>query len=222
MKDNFRAVILSDTHLGHSKSNIEYVYKIYNYIIKNNINIAIHCGDLLEGIFQSKLSHEEQIEYFIDEYPYVKNVLTFISFGNHEDEFIKDCGINLSSVIEKEREDIIPLGYGESLIDINRNNIYISHKKNPLLDYGLKLSGHSHRFKFIADRNGPTIVAPTLSNYLHTTDYPGAIDMEIKLDSDKNFDSLLLKHLTINGKGVRETSFIEYPFKRPQGVQRKR
>ena len=171
---------------------------------------------------QSKLSHKEQIEYFIEDYPLAKDVLTFISFGNHEDEFIKDCGINLSAVIEKERDDIVPLGYGESLIDINGNNMYISHRKNFSSDYGLKLAGHSHRFKFIADREGPIVIVPTLSNYLHTTDYPGAVDLEIKMDQDNNFDHLSLKHLTINKNKIRETSTIEYPFKRKPEVRKRK
>lgn len=218
----FRIIAVSDTHLCHTKSDIEYIYQIYEYAIKNNINIIIHCGDLLEGVFQSEYDHEGQIKYFLENYPYAPNVLNFIAFGNHEEEFVTDCGFNLKKVFDKEREDIISLGFGQSKLNIKDNNIFVSHKKILNQEYGIKLAGHSHRFRFYSDNLGPIIIVPTLSNYLHTTDYPGALDIEIKIDSNDNFDKLSLKHLTINNGNVRETSYIEYPLKRNNGIKRVR
>lgn len=220
VNDTFRIIAISDTHLGHSKANLRYLYEIYNYCLKNNINIVLHCGDLLEGINQSKYNHEEQIEYVLENYPSAKNILTFIALGNHEEEFLTTCGYNLKTILEKERDDLISLGYGQSKLDINGNNIFVSHKKNLNQEYGIKVSGHSHRYKFYSDTYGPIIIVPTLSDYLHTTDYPGALDLEIKLDSNKKFNKLILKHLTINKNSIRETSYIEYPLKRNVGIKK--
>lgn len=222
VSDEFRFVAISDTHFGHSRSNMDYVNKIYEYCNQNNINIVFHMGDVVEGVFQSKMSHFDQIKYLLEEYPISDDILTFMAFGNHEYEFTTDCGLNLNRVIENNREDIIPLGYGTSKIDVNGNIFFVSHKKNFPLEYGFKLMGHSHRYKFILDRMGPIVVVPTLSNYLHTSDYPGALDIDIKLDSDENFDKMSLKHLTINRNNIRQTSYVEIPFKRDQGIKRSR
>lgn len=220
VSDEFRFVAISDTHFGHSRSNIDYVNKLYEYCNDNNINIVFHIGDVLEGVFQSEMNHLEQIKYLLEEYPMSDDILTFMAFGNHEYEFATDCGFDLNRMIERNRDDIIPLGYGLSKIDINNNTFFVSHKKNFPLEYGLKLAGHSHRYKLILDRQGPIVVVPTLSNYLHTTDYPGALDIDIKLDSKENFDKMVLKHLTINRNNIRQTSYIEVPFKRDQGIKR--
>lgn len=216
----FRSILISDTHLGNARSNIEYIYKMYEYCLKNNINIVFHLGDLFDGIFQSKLNHKEQINYFLNEYPKEDNILTFMAFGNHEEEFLVDSGLNLKAILEKEREDIVPLGYGLSTIDISGNNIFINHQKFFPLDHGLKIQGHSHRYRFYGNSKSPIIVVPTLSDYLHTSDYPGALDMEIKLDNNLKFDKLALKHLTIDNDSIRETSYLEYPFKREVGIKK--
>ena len=218
----FRMIAISDTHLCHTKSDIEYIYQIFEYAIKNDINIIVHCGDLLEGVFQSEYDHQGQIKYFLENYPCTSNILNFIAFGNHEEEFTTDCGYNLKKIFDKERDDIISLGFGQSKLNVKNNNIFVSHKKTLNPDYGIKLAGHSHRFRFYSDSLGPIIIVPTLSNYLHTTDYPGALDIEIKLDSSDYFDKLSIKHLTINNGSVRETSYIEYPLKRNQRIKRTR
>ena len=219
--DSFRALAIADTHFGHKKGNLKYIETMYEYCKKNNINIIIHCGDLFEGVFQSKLNHEEQIYYFTENFPYDENILMFTVFGNHEEEFINDSGINLSNFITKERDDIVPLGFYESKLAILDNKIMVCHRKDFKEEYGLKLAGHSHRYKFLINQSGPLIVVPTLSDYLHTTDYPGAVDLNISLDSFKLFNKLEAKHLTINKRGnIRETSTIEYPFKRIQKVRK--
>ena len=43
----------------------------------------------------------------------------FFAFGNHEKDFLKHYGINLQSVIERYRDDIVTLGYNESIVHID-------------------------------------------------------------------------------------------------------
>lgn len=218
---NFRAIAISDTHYGHSKENFDYIDLIFDYAVKNDIHIILHLGDIMDGVIGKEYEHKKQIEHFLNNYPKSDNILTFLSFGNHEEDFTRNSSLDLKRIIEKEREDMVPLGYGLSKLDIENNKIFMCHQKNFNFEYGLKLAGHSHRYKFIISQYGPIVIVPTLSDYLHTTDYPGAIDIDIKLDSKYNFNELGLKHLTINDNKIRETSITIYPFKRDNKTRKK-
>lgn len=211
-KKGFRALAISDNHIGHSKDNIKYLDIIYDYCVKHNINIVFHCGDLLHGSKQYKRSPKEQLEFLIEDYPYCKDVLTFFAFGNHEEDFLHDFGINLKSVIEKYRDDIVPLGYGEQSIRLENvsDDIVISHEGKYSKPSGIRLAGHSHRYKFIDHDYTPLIVVPTLSDFLHTNDFPGAVDMYIESPSP-NTRYLSLNHLIINGSNkIKQVSRIEH------------
>lgn len=210
----FKFIAISDTHIGHKKSNINYVYDIYEYSDKKDINMFVHCGDLLEGSSQPIMSLDDQLEYFLKNYPVKENALTFVAFGNHDEIFVKEKHINLNTFISKNRDDIIPIGFKHSIIDVLSNEIVVSHEGKFLSGPGLKLAGHSHRFKFSSNNYNNIIVCPTLSDYLHTSNYPGAVEVHIAIESGK-FVHLILKHLTINDKNiVKETSTIDVPMQK--------
>ena len=210
-KGSFRAIAIADTHIGHAKYNMKYLDMIYEYCIKNNINIIFHCGDLLHGNKQYHIDPQEQLETVLEDYPYNSNILTFLAFGNHEDVFLNEYGINLKRVIEKYRDDIIPLGYGECIVRVLpiNDDIVISHVNHSFESNGVRLSGHSHRFKFLADDYNPLINVPTLSDFLHTCDYPGAVDLYIEPCNDK-IRCISLYHLVIDKNKVRRISRIEH------------
>lgn len=208
----FKALAISDTHIGNHKSNMAYVDAIYNYCIEKNINIIFHGGDLFDGSIQYSKSMQEQLEDFIVDYPKEENILTFLAFGNHEETFLTKYGINLKNVIEKYRDDVVPLGYGETPIKLAniKDSIVMCHcQRNFELD-GVRLCGHSHRYRFFADDYNPQITIPTLSDYLHTCDYPGAVELFIEPCNEK-IRYLMLKHLIINESGkIKTVSQIEH------------
>lgn len=210
-KKSFRAIAIADTHIGHAKYNINYLYLIRDYCKKHNINIIFHCGDLLHGDKQYCINPQEQLETFLGCYPYEHDLLTFLAFGNHEEVFLKKYGINLKTVIEKYRDDIIPLGYGECIVKALPINDYIviSHINHSFESNGVRLSGHSHRFKFCADDYNPLINVPTLSDFLHTCDFPGAVDFYIEPCNDK-VRYMSLYHLAIDKNKVKRISRIEH------------
>lgn len=208
----FRAVAIADTHIGNPKNNIEYINQIYNYCVKKDINIIFHAGDLLEGDIPYSKEPKEQLRTFIEEYPYEKNILTFLTFGNHEEHFLTKYGINLKTVIEKYRDDIIPLGYGECDVRLSniKDDIIMCHDHHGFESNGIRLCGHSHRYRFFADDYNPQITIPTLSDYLHTCDFPGAVELYIESCSDK-VRYLMLRHLVISDSNkVRTVSQIEH------------
>ncbi len=210
-RKNFRAVAIADTHIGHNKYNMKYLYLIYDYCIKQNINIVYHCGDLLQGDKQCIITPQEQLEEVVEKYPKEKSILTFLAFGNHEESFLEEYGINLKAVIERYRDDIIPLGYGEQIIETPINDdIVICHTNHGFESNGVRLCGHSHRYKFVADDYNPTITVPTLSDFLHTNDYPGAVEILLESENEK-MRKLGLTHLTINENDkIKQVSRIEH------------
>ncbi len=218
---NFKAIAISDTHYGHNKENFDYINMMFDYAEKNDIHIIFHLGDAMDGAAISEYDYKKQIEKFLTRYPTSDNILTFLAFGNHEEDFTRNSSLNLNYIIEKERDDIVPMGYGLSELDVETNKIFMCHQKNFDYEYGLKLAGHSHRYKFMVTQSGPIVLVPTLSDYLHTTDYPGAIDIDIKIDSKSNFTELFLKHLTINDNKIKETSIVIYPFKRDNKIRKR-
>lgn len=207
----FRALAIADTHIGHSKDNLEYLDIMYDYCVKNRINFVFHCGDLLHGNKQCKRTIDEQIEFLLDDYPNCKDITTFYAFGNHEESFAKELNIDLKLLIENNRDDIIPLGYAEKSIRIENitDELVISHDGSFTKPYGIHLAGHSHRYKFVADEYVPLINVPTLSDFLHTNDFPGAVEIYIE-SLGLDMRHLVLEHLIINESNkIKQVSKME-------------
>ena len=213
-KNEFKALAIADTHIGNINSNIRYIESIYSYCINNSISIVFHLGDILQGNKENELSMEQQIEYLIKKYPKYNNILTFLQLGNHDEDIIRYLGLNLSTLLNQTRDDIVPLGYTQSIVRIGKNNIYLSHENKFTNSYGLRIAGHSHRYKFNSHMQIPTIIVPTLSDYITNNSYPGAICMDIKLE-DELFSYMILKHLIINeSMQIKEMSTINYQFQK--------
>lgn len=208
----FRAIAIADTHIGNPKHNIGYINQIYDYSIKKDINIIFHAGDLLEGFIPNSMEPRDQLEFFIDKYPVDKNILTFLVFGNHEEHFLTKYGINLQTVITKYRDDIIPLGYGECPVKLSniKDHIIMCHNHREFESNGIRLCGHSHRYRFFADDYNPQITIPTLSDYLHTCDFPGAVELYIEPCNEK-VRYMMIRHIVISESGkIRTASQIEH------------
>ena len=209
-KKGFKALAIADNHIGHSKDNPRYLDVMYDYCVKNRINFVFHCGDLLHGNKQCKRTIDEQIEFLLNEYPNSKDITTFYAFGNHEECFSRELGIDLKLIIENGRDDIIPLGYGEKTIRLENvgDDLIISHDGRFSKPHGVHLAGHSHRYKFFANEYAPLVNVPTLSDFLHTNDFPGAIELNIEsLGEDMRY--LSLEHLVINDSKIKQVSKIE-------------
>lgn len=168
IKDN-KIIIISDTHIGSELENISYIDLVYEFATKNNINKIIHCGDLFQSNIKPVSKHfvnqEKQIEHFIKEYPYSRNITTYITYGNHDLHLFNriENGLNLL----KERKDLKPLGFKRTYIKWLNNTISICHEcpkyrlQIPNLNSFLVLHGHRHNLKVT---NNGSIFVPTLSD----------------------------------------------------------
>ena len=155
--------IISDTHIGNSYMNWDYIKKAYDIFDREGVSKVLHLGDLLDAFPQYKLSKNneehnqlvmdsyEQILEFADCYP--KELATYVLLGNHDEQF-SSIGINLWDQISTRREDINLLGYGGAYIDCNDFIFYLEHPVKcstlvpPKFDYDLILRGHAHFFRY--------------------------------------------------------------------------
>lgn len=185
----FRALVISDLHFGSKQENLNYLYKVYDYAKDNNIHIIINCGDIIDGAFGKTLKNiydiDKQIERVIQKYPYDKSILNFICLGNHDYNAL-ECGYDIS-IIFKERFDLINLGYEESLINIENDQIIIRHPfkvSNDIFNSKLILEGHHHKMMLKAKENCFCVNVPSLSDLTFGNKRtPGFIDMNLFLNN---------------------------------------
>lgn len=176
--ETLKTIVISDLHLSSIFENINLLDTIYNYCAKNNIHIIINTGDVNNSVGYSNNkkiyanSNLKQIEHMLDVYPYDKNILNYILFGNHDYKMLVDDYIDIGNVLENKRHDLISLGFGTGKIRIKNDDIIIRHplsmekskyKKNKII-----IEGHHHKAKFIENRqiNSIKINVPTLSDLI--------------------------------------------------------
>lgn len=175
-KDNqFRAVFISDLHLSNKGDRVDLLNAVYNFCIKEGINIIINGGDLVDGLlghadFKKKKNIEEQLEYALNVYPFDKSILNFICLGNHDHNILENTGQNIENILEAKRHDIVSLGYGLGVLKIKNDEIIIRHPKTPHIinkgafTTGLILNGHGHRAQTSINGNLVNFNLTTLSD----------------------------------------------------------
>lgn len=220
-----RMLITSDTHLGNINDNIRAIDKMMEYCTKEGINIIINAGDFFEGIYPRNEKNIktndpfEQIKYGLRNYPYDRNILTFVCLGNHDATFWLENGIDIRTVLLNRRHDIIPVGYGSGIIKIADNKILLHHPIDRLDNYPLLslpnclvIKGHSHKFKVYDGGDRIILCAPSTSNVMNCptpTPFPSIIDMELTLYKGSFQHEYFQHFLFINNEYIR-VSEIEY------------
>lgn len=195
-----KIIIISDTHIGSKYERLDLLNEVYNYCINNNINIIFHCGDLIDATEESKMPLEDKIEYLLKKYPYDKQILNFITLGNHDLSPLARYGQNLRTVLSNYRHDLIALGYGHSIINVGEDNITLFHPLSenayvPDVEYNkIIFQGHSHIFKVPINTMGKQVIyVPPLSDIsIHNASYPSILEANLK------FNSGSLRYITIN------------------------
>lgn len=209
----FRCIVISDTHIGNKKSDINLIKRVYDYASKNDISIIFNCGDIIEGSYttdrKSLNDVHSQVEYFVKNYPYDKNINNFIILGNHDYHSFYYDGLDISKKIHNSRYDIVPIGFGKGIVNVKQDSLLLEHSlsivDNPKLtsDSKIALVGHGHMMKTkVYDKL--YICIPTLS-YVSPDKtknvVPGFVDMKISLDKGK-FEFLEAKHMMVTPKIV--------------------
>ncbi len=211
--NELKTIVISDLHLSSIYENLDVLNRIYNYCIKNDIHIIINAGDVNHCVRYSNnqkkynSSNLKQIEHMLKVYPYDKNILNYILFGNHDYHMLTDDGIDIGNVLENKRHDLISLGFGIGNIKVKEDEIIIRHRlskleKRKYRDNKIIIEGHYHMAKVSEnlDKTSTIINVPTLSNLTlsnHSTLKNQALEITFKFYDDLIY-AFDIKQLYIN------------------------
>ena len=202
----FRSIVISDIHIGNIKSDMNLLYRVYEYASKNDIKTILNCGDNIEGDYTHEALNLKdvysQIDYFVKKYPYDKTITNYVILGNHDHHSLTSDGLDIAERIKKARYDIVPIGHGFGIVNLKQDSIIMLHKLqekfNPLInnDSNLILTGHGHMMKTKAYEK-LNICVPSLS-YVSPDKtkevIPGFIDLKIDFEKGK-MEFIEAKHM---------------------------
>lgn len=212
-ESNFKFLVISDLHINNKKQNLEYINKVYEYALNNNIHTILNVGDLIEGTYTNEAYKEfdinDQINNVIKKYPYDKGIINYILYGNHDYHSLHVDGVDVARTIESARYDMVSLGYGDCNINLKDDQISLNHKlvliDNKIDDDKSKVTfvghGHEMKTKFF---NKLIICVPSLSDVSPDKTkkiVPGALECEFDFKKDK-ISYILIKHLLVNSSVI--------------------
>ncbi len=182
-EDTLTFLAISDSHIGSVDENLTALKRTYEYAAKKGIKVIIHCGDIIDGLsFGGEKIHKkyiDQIDYFLKNYPYDKNIINFCVLGNHDIDSLTKASINFMDVLNSYRHDFAVTGYGEGAVKIKNDKIMLKHyllqdsyeKLNiesiETVGKRLKLDGHHHFYSIREKESSVVISVPTISNMVH-------------------------------------------------------
>lgn len=198
-------ILISDTHVGAKRANIDNTLKqVYKYASDNNIHTIFHLGDLIHGIYTQKKNIlcdidkkydtiEKQVAAVAEKFPCIPNIITYILLGNHDFYSRYFDGLDVKTLLEHTRLDLVPLDYGVAHVKIRDINIALCHDlMNVRLECpevsSVVFSGHSHEF-VIHTNPIKAIHIPALTKHMNSASYPGFLHVS----TDYRRDHLAMK-----------------------------
>ncbi len=210
----FRCLAISDLHFGSSLERLDLLDKAFDYCINNGIHIIFCCGDLIDGTFSKTQQNIEdtflQIEHFIKDYPFDKNILTFGVAGDHDKSALQSSAQNIIEIAKSYRQDIIIGGFNNTIINIKNDNILLYHHilggKVLLPTAPIVLHGHSHKYLINAHNKTLHVNVPSLSDI--NASFPTAV--EINLNFIKGYISTVYLKQIFFGEKIYLLSEAQY------------
>lgn len=185
----FRCLVISDLHFGNKLERLDLLDRAYNYCIKNDIHIILCCGDMIDGTIGISEKYipdiYNQIEHFIKDYPFDKNILTFAVGGDHDFDGIRKGFQDIVEAANNYRHDIIIRAYNNRIVNIKNDCIHLFHRNNngKVIEHTASISLHGHAHKYIADLLDEKIlriIVPSLSDI--NDSLPTAIDLKLEFE----------------------------------------
>lgn len=210
--NSLKTMIISDIHKYNNAEEFNCLDIVYDYCKKNNINIILNCGDLIEGVGSiggNPLVEDitEQMNKFIEEYPFDSKILNFVVLGNHDVHSLSQNGQNFKTILENQRRDIIPIGYRQGAINVKDDRIVLNHPidsvPNEIQKSTINLYGHSHKFEMKDSISSLSLYVPSLSNipyYRNRLCSPQVLDVTFRFNN-KFIVGVDLIHLLITESG---------------------
>ena len=195
-----KVLLISDLHYGNEFERNDLVDRAFNYCIKNDIHIIFLCGDMIDGTFsrveQCISNAYEQIEHFVKDYPFDKNILTFGVCGDHDQSVCMNNGQDIIEILKNYRHDIIISDYNNVLVNIKNDKIQLHHhnKHGKLIKSksSIVLYGHCHKYSCEQEKSKILhIYVPSLSDLNFNQPMPTAIQMTLQFDKGYIYDTYL-------------------------------
>ncbi len=203
-------MVISDLHLGSFYETPRLLDKVYDYCINNDIHVILNIGDFVEGdvsINNMKIEPLKQLDHALRVHPSDNSIYNLLLLGNHDYSLLANYNIDLMRGIKERRYDIVPLGYGEEIINIKHDFIVLLH---PLKSYEMKtknyknaliIRGHGHESKIYQDRNNLILYTPSLSKLnFNNSSNPGAIKLTLFMKNGLIENILVTDLVFINNK----------------------
>lgn len=206
-ENQLKFLVISDLHFGHQLERLDLIDRAYNYCIKNGINIILCGGDLIDGAYskgeQRITDLYQQIDYFIKNYPFDKNILTFSVAGNHDISAFNKASLNIIDMCDNYRQDIIIGGYNNMGIHLKNDQILLYHHIDGGVirqtDSPIILHGHSHKYTTTVKNNSLEVTIPSLSEICQPM--PSALELNLFFDKGYIVNSKI-KHVYFDTEDI--------------------
>lgn len=173
--ESLKIGIMSCTHFGSHWYQLKELIAFYRFCEKENVQVMIHAGDLVDGINMYNgqefelYAHglDDQREDVIDNYP-KSDIPTKILGGNHDHSFQKTAGANIIKQICEKRTDLEYVGMLSATFKVADSDLEMNliHKRG-----GVPYARSYTAQKIIRDMP-PDKARPLLGiGGLHVTDY---------------------------------------------------
>lgn len=221
-----KILLLSDLHIGSIFERLDLIEKAYEYAIHEDIHSVIVAGDLVDGINighpKKHTTHKEQIDYFLDNYPLDKNILTYALLGDHDFDSLKNAGLDIEKIIESYRHDIVSLGYRQGILRIKNDEIFVSHNLeenvgfepinlNRIKKECLVLEGHTHFMSLQEGSGFKKVHLPSLSNLYTSINphvQPGMVKMTIEFTKNNGcISNVIFEQFLVDPEIVKMNEF---------------
>ena len=207
--NNLRFLVISDLHYGNSLENVEAVNRAFNYAKKRGINVILACGDFIDGAFSKGKQiierYFKQLEHFVLDYPYDKDIITFGVGGNHDYSVKMNDELDFIKFCKMYRDDVVILDYCNGLINLGNDSIQMYHEIKEfhklMSSSSIILIGHTHKFavNYISGKNYLNIYVPSLSNLVQTV--PEALEIELSLNNGK-LENINIKEICFGNRDI--------------------
>lgn len=186
-----KCMLISDLHFGNKGEELALLDQVYNYCTSNDIHVILCCGDLIDGLYSngnhSLISIYEQMDYFVKNYPFDKNIITIAVAGDHDQNGLYLTSQSIQKITANYRHDIIVGGFGITNLNISKDNILLYHPMTALKKVEnafIILKGHSHFYSTVIDEQSLQICVPSLSTVIEDK-LPTALEAEFSFKTDK-------------------------------------
>lgn len=134
-KSTLKVGIVSDTHMGSKRSEVELLNRAYEQFQKRWIDVAVHAWDILDGSGVYKwqeyeLKHhglQEQVWAVVEDYPTIPWVKTHYILGNHDEAWLKKAWADVGEMISAKRPDMINHWFYNAKFALNNIDFQLHH-----------------------------------------------------------------------------------------------